>query len=68
VCQNKHQAGSKKIVCCLFPANMLLYLTGQLVVDLTSVTSFAALMLHRILHMNRTTGGLLFFVMSGWKT
>lgn len=60
VCQNKHQTGSKEIVC-LFPANMLPYLTGQLVVDVTSFTCFGALMLHHALHMNRTTGGLLFF-------
>jgi hypothetical protein len=68
VCQNKHQTGSKEIVRCLFPANMLLYRTGQLVVDVTSFTCFVALMLHCTLHMNRTTGGLLFIVMSHWKT
>jgi hypothetical protein len=60
--QNKHQTESKEIICCLFPANMLLYLMGQLVVDVTSFTCFAALMLHHTLHMNRTTGGLLFFL------
>jgi hypothetical protein len=34
---------------------------GQLVVDVTRFTCFAALMLHRTLHMNITTGGLLLF-------
>jgi hypothetical protein len=61
VCQNKHQTGSREIVCCLFPANMLLCLTGQLVVDVTRFTCFAALMLYCTLHMNITTGGLLLF-------
>jgi hypothetical protein len=61
VCQNKHQTGSREIVCCLFPVNMLLCLTGQLVVDVTRFTCFAALMLHRTLHMNVKTGGLLLF-------
>lgn len=60
-CRNKHQTGSKEIVCCLCPANMLLYLTGQLVIDVASFTCFVALILHRTLHMNRTTGDLLFF-------
>jgi hypothetical protein len=29
VCQNKHQTGSKEVVCISFPTNMLLYLTGS---------------------------------------
>jgi len=46
VCQNKSQTGSNEIVCCLFPANTLLYPMGQLVVDFTSFTCFVALVLH----------------------
>lgn len=66
VCQNKSQTGSNKIVCCLFLANILLYLMGQLVVDVTSFTCFTALVLCRT--GTEQQEACYFFAMSHCKT